>query len=200
MIVMLEIPADSQRRIREHGIRANQFRNVIADALETGVEAGAEKVRELLVVGELGLVMQNPASGLAASVAGWMLDRRMPMAAVGVPADSPAAAYAGIQNEGGTIVPKRARALAVPISDEAKQYTSPRDMQGLELIPRKGKPPLLVRQLTKRGSIKGFELHWVLVKSVTLEPTHWLDRGVEKAVPVMVDGVQAVLDDYAARF
>ena len=54
-------------------------------------------------------------------------------------------------------------------------------MEGLEMIPRKGKPPLLVRQLTRRGKLKAFELHWVLVQSVTIKATHWLTRGVDMA-------------------
>ena len=200
MIVTLEIPPESQRRIAEHGKLAGRVRDAIADGLESAVVAGAKEIHEQLIEGQLGLTMQHPAEGLASSLSGWMVDRAVPLAAIGVPGDSPAAAYAGILEAGGTIVPRNAKALAIPISDEAKKYSSPRDMPGLELIPRKGKPPLLVRMLSSRGNIRGFELHWVLVKSVTIEPRHWLSRGVDQAVPVMVGTLQDVLDGYAEKW
>ncbi|HET6497422.1 MAG TPA: hypothetical protein VFH61_18905 [Thermoleophilia bacterium] len=204
MIVTLEIPPESQRRIAEHGKLAGRVRDAIADGLESAVVAGAENVREQLIEGQLGLTMQRPAEGLASSLSGWMIDRAVPLAAVGVPGNSPAAVYAGFLETGGatggTITAKPGHALAIPISDEAKKYSSPRDMPGLELIPRKGKPPLLVRMLSSRGNVRGFELHWVLVKSVTIEPRHWLSRGVDEAVPVMVGTLQDVLNEYAEKW
>lgn len=200
MIVTLEIPPESKAVIARHGKLAGQVQGAIADGLETAAAAGAEDISEQLSRGELGLRMQDPAEGLASSVNGWMIDRSIPLAAVGVRGNSPAAVYAGVLETGKTIPAKPGHALAIPISEEAKKYSSPRDMPGLELIPRKGKPPLLVRQLTKRGSLRGFELHWVLVPSVTIAPRHWLSRGVDNALGVMVGSLQGVLDEYAGQF
>lgn len=200
MIVTLEIPAATQAKIDKGGRAAKRAGAAIAAGLETAAVAGAEDVRRQLVMGELGLEMQHPGSGLAGSLLGWMIDASLPLAAIGVPSDSPAAAYAGILERGGTITPKSGRMLAVPISDEAKQHTSPRDMPDLQMIPRKGKPPLLVRMLSRRGDVTGFELHWVLVPRVTIEARHWLSKGAEAAVPVMTAAFQSRLDEYGREW
>jgi len=196
MIVTIQLDPQSKALIARHNRAADRGAGVMASALESAAVAGSEDIRGQLVRGDLGLEMRNPASGLAASVLGWMIDTDTPLAAMGVPADSPAADYARILNVGGTIFPKTARALAVPISDEAKRYESPRDMDGLDLIPRKGKPPLLIRKLTKRGDVRGFELHWVLVPSVRIPAFRWLDTGAQAALPVMQDAFGDVVDTW----
>jgi len=181
MIVSLQVPPETRRSIRKTAQFAERLKPALAAGLGAAAYVGAENVREQLSGGQLGLQMQHPGQGLAASLSGWMIDQQKPVAAIGVPGNTPAAAYAAIQEFGGTITPKNAKALAVPISDEAKKHTSPRDMEGLDLIPRKDKPPLLVRQMTRRGKDVGFEVHWVLVGSVTIAATHWLSRGVAAA-------------------
>jgi hypothetical protein len=200
MIVELTIPASTQRKIERDERLAGRAADAIADGLETAAVVGAEEIRVFLVMGESGLTMQHPGTGMAAAVMGWMLDRSAPLAAMCIPGNSPAAAYAGIQERGGTIVPRTARALAVPISEEAKMYSSPRDMPGLTMIPRQGRPPLLVRQLAGRGDARGFELHWVLVPSVTIAATHWLTRGAERARPEMAAGMQDRMNEYAREW
>lgn len=195
MIVSLEITEESRKRIAKDVAGAERLPETLAVGIHEAVVIGAEAVRERLVRGDLGLTMRQPGlGGLAGSVMGWMVSQKPPVGAVGVPANAPAAAYAGIHETGGTILPKRARALAVPVSAEARMHTSPRDMQGLELIPRKGRPPLLVRQMARRGSAVGFELHWVLLPSVTIRATRWLTRGVEAALGAMADTLGDVLD------
>ena len=200
MILTLEIPAETQAKIDRDGQAAQRAGAALAAALGTAAIAGAEDVRRQLAMGELGLTMRHPAGGLAASVDGWMIDATLPMAALGVPANSPAAAYARILERGGTITPKRAQALAIPVSEEAKGYSSPRDMPNLHMIPRKGRPPLLVRLLAGRGDARGFELHWVLVKSVTIEPRRWLSRGVRRARSEMAAAGQDRLDEYMGQW
>ncbi|HUX00233.1 MAG TPA: hypothetical protein VMY35_04570 [Phycisphaerae bacterium] len=198
----LEIPPATQAKIDRGGRAAKQAGAALAAGLEAAAVGGAEEIRELLLRGELGLDMRHPGSGLAASLAGWMIDDSLPLAAVGVPANSPAAAYAGILERGGTITPKSARLLAIPVSEEARRYSSPRDMPDLTLISRKasGKPPLLVRQLSRRGDVRGFELHWVLVPSVTIEPRRWLSRGAARVTTTMAGSFQDVLDEYAREW
>ncbi len=178
MIVTIEIPAASQRRIDRDVKKAAGLKKAMADAMNAAVAVGADVVVEGLMTGKYGLTMQHPASGLAASTRGWMLDWSGPTGALGVPANSPAAAYADILNRGGTITPTKARALAVPVSEEAKQHSSPRDMADLTMISRPGKPGLLVRLLAKDA---GFELHWVLVASVTIPAFRWLTQGARDA-------------------
>lgn len=199
-VVTLDIPAASRRTIERAAGSAERADEAIAKGLETAVVIGADVIAEGLVMGDYGLTMRHPGSGLAASVRGWMIDPAVPLAAVGVPADSPAAAYAGILERGGTIYPRRARALAVPVSEEAKRYTSPRDMPDLTYIPRKGRPPLLVRELKRRGHMTGFEVHWVLLASVIIPAFHWLTRGVADATRPMGGAMQDVLNEYARRW
>jgi len=200
VIVTCEITPESDAAIGAHGRAAAGAHAAMADGLETAVVVGAESVTEQLVMGQLGLTMQNQASGLAASMAGWMIDRRGLVAALGIPPDSPAAHYARMLNDGGVILPRRAKALAIPVSQEAKRHESPRDMDGLEMIPRKDKPPLLVRKLTKRGDFTGMQVHWILVASVTIPAFHWLDNGAENAVGDMVDAFVDVLEEWMGKW
>lgn len=197
MVISMEITADSQQRIDEYARLADDAPEAMVASLTTAAVAGSEDIRSQLMQGRLGLKMQNPASGLAACVFGWMVDESAPLAAVGVPPNTPASGYARIQNDGGRIVPRTAKALAIPISAEAKQYSSPRDMQGLTLIPRPGRPPLLVRQLAARGARKAnWELHWVLVASVTIRGTRWAERGADNAADVMAGAFESRLGEF----
>jgi len=198
VIVTLEITEASKRLIARHTKAADQAGEALARGLEAAAVAGADKIREGLVRGDYDLVMQHPGSGLAASVFGWMIDASIPLAAVGVPSDAPAAKYARILEEGGTIRPRTARALAVPISDEAKREESPRAMAGLVMISRRmaGKPPLLARVL--RGG--RLQVHWVLLKSVTIRPRRWLSRGTQDALPEMTRVFEGVLSEYVGTW
>jgi len=196
MVVTVRLSDSARRIIRRDARRASRIGALLLDGLRAAAAQGAEGVRERLGAGELGLTMRHPASGLAASVTSEITDPAEPRAAVGVPADSPAARYARMLAVGGTITPVRARALAVPISEEAKRYSSPRDMPDLELIPRKGKPSLLVEKLQARGGRREqWRIHWVLVASVTIQATDWLARGLRLSLPEMVDALQSVVDD-----
>ena len=199
MILTVTIMGDSQERIKNHRRLAMRAPGVLDGGLETAAQAGAEDIRAQLQTGQLGLTMRRPGGGLASSVFGWMISPGL--AAVGVPSSSPAAEYAGILERGGTIVPKPAGALAVPISAEAKAISAlglgPRDMADLTLIPRQGRPPLLVRKL---GGGDAFELHWVLVQSVTIPAFRWLTDGASNALPTMSTAMQSVLDSYAQEW
>ena len=196
MIVSVEISAETRRRIADDVRAAEAFGNTLADALDAGAVLGAEEVVEHLMLGDLGLTMRNPGQGgLASAVRGWTIDRDEPLAAIGVRSNHPAAAYAAIHEHGGTITPTNARALAVPVSEEAKLLSSPREQPDLVMIKRPGRPPLLARPLGD-GEI---EVHWVLLQSVTIEATHWLSNGVEMARDTIADAAQGVLNAWADR-
>lgn len=194
MIVTLELTSQSRRKIDRDVKLAGRSGEVFSRSMQSAVYAGAEDIRKQLVMGELGLTMRNPGSGMAASMFGWILDEKAPLGAVGIPSNSPAAAYANILEHGGTIYPKNAKALAVPVSDKAKRYSSPRDMDNLSLIPRKGKPALLVEKLSSRGRRRAhWIIHWVLVGSVTIAPRRWLSRGAEAAKDTMSGAFRATV-------
>ena len=88
-------------------------------------------------------------------------------------------AYAKLVGEGGIVKPRRAKALAIPVNKKARmaaeqltESQSIRDIPGLTYIPRKGKPPLLVKEIQKgRGSARGtvaMEVWFVLMQSVKI--------------------------------
>lgn len=68
---------------------------------------------------------------------------------------------------GGTITPKRAGALSIPLSPEAyKVGRASLFPRPLTMVSRKGKPPLLV-ETGVIGKSRAWKLHYVLLKSVT---------------------------------
>ena len=203
MIVTIEYTEQTRRTIERHGRRIAELPVVLSEALGDGAAAGADEVRRSLVMGESELTMRNPGQGgLASCVFGWMLDPTAPLAAIGVPSNTPAAAYAGIQEHGGTIRPKPGgRALAIPVSDEAEMFDSPIDHEQatgeLVLIRRASGPPLLIRP---NAGGADFELHWVLVPSVEIRATHWLSEGVQAAAGIISDAAQGRINRWLDSF
>jgi len=195
MLVTLELDPASWRTIRRHRRLAAEAGDVLAEMLITMARVGADQVNEAGLSARLGYAPRHGAQGLAGSTDAWWLDRGMPLAAIGVPANSPAAAYAAILERGGTIRPRRGRALAIPVSPEAERYASPRDQPDLFLLRRPGKRPLLCEQVGRR-----LVVHWVLVSQVTIEARHWLRRGVAEAADEMARSGQSVLDEYVRRW
>ena len=96
-VVQLTISAATGRKIKRDQKLAARSGEIFAAALETAAVLGADDIRNQLVMGDLGLTMQHPASGMAAAMMGWMIDRNEPLAAMGIPGNSPAAAYAEMQ-------------------------------------------------------------------------------------------------------
>ena len=81
--------------------------------------------------------------------------------------------YARIQQEGGTITGKGGKMLAIPLTREARRLAvgvrSLREIEGLQFIPRKGKPPILARVVKARGKRgERIEPLFVLMKSVKI--------------------------------
>jgi len=72
--------------------------------------------------------------------------------------------------QGGVISPKRAKALAIPISPQAYKAGSPSLFpKPLTMVIRPGKPPLLV-ETGIIGKSKAWILHYILLKSVRHAP------------------------------
>lgn len=112
----------------------------------------------------------------------------------------PSSRYARILEEGGEIRPRKARALAVPLS--AARTAGGRDRfpggpAGAKfkgkypdafMLKRPGKPPLIVvpRRVrgSKNGRVAGLMPMFALVKSVRIPRTEWLSRGVARNMGV----------------
>jgi phage gpG-like protein len=88
---------------------------------------------------------------------------------VGVTKEGPAQRYAGIHITGGTITPRRARYLAIPLAPAAltpagvPRFSSPRQVSGLFVIRSKAGNLLLVRRHRR-----GLQPFFLLVRSVTI--------------------------------
>jgi len=101
--------------------------------------------------------------------------------------------YADILDRGGTVKPKTAKALAIPISPQAKKRW-PRDWPDgvLTLIVSKRGTPLLIEAKASRTI-----LHYVLKQSVTIAPRHYVDAAAKRAEPqvhkILGESVKAAL-------
>lgn len=106
-----------------------------------------------------------------------------PNPSVDVGPDLRVAPYARIQELGGTIRPRRAKALAVPIGQEGRRAAreSLRSLRSLNLtlVLRRGRPPLLVRK-GPRGSFKPL---FVLLNKVTLPARPYMRPASQLARP-----------------
>ena len=100
--------------------------------------------------------------------------------------------YAAMLEFGGTVRARAGRALPVPVGAAGRRIM--RDTQGkglktsgvpMTMIRRKGKPPLLVRAIVRRGKnsskILGSEILFVLKKSVTIKPRPYMSRAEKDA-------------------
>lgn len=197
----LELDAESNALIARHAAAAEETDAALWEAVQAAGVTGADYVAAEVQAGNTGLVARHGALGLAGQVVCWPIDRSALLVAVGVPQNSPAAVYAGIQDRGGLITPKKAKALAVPLTAEAARYESPRQMDGLTLLPRPGRPPLLVRMLKRPG--KGgrtFIAEWVLVPSVRIRATGWFSRTIREAFGAMAEAFDATLGKYMRKW
>jgi hypothetical protein len=94
----------------------------------------------------------------------------------------PAARYAGIQEHGGVIVPKRAKALAMPVGGAltaagVPRWASPRDYPGeLRFVPGHRGIGVLVDANTG-------EVLWRLLRKVVIKPRHYLRDAMLEELP-----------------
>ena len=82
---------------------------------------------------------------------------------------------------GARIRPKRAKALSVPLTKEAKGYDSPRKFpRDLVMITRKGKAPLLAEVADKKVTP-----HYILLMSVNIAARPWLRPTLDTFAPTL---------------
>jgi phage gpG-like protein len=86
-------------------------------------------------------------------------------------------AYARILEYGGTIRPKHAKALSIPVNAQARKLRSPRHNSRLFMVKPRGGPPLLVKQIG--GKKSRTEVWFVLKKSVTIAARPYLRPAFE---------------------
>lgn len=130
---------------------------------------------------------------------------RVPAIRVGI-FRGPAVKYAQIQEEGGVIKPKKAKALSIPVGDAltpagVERYGGPRNYPGeLRFLPfRRG---IAVGKLVDEEEAKALEEEerspweaaalYILAKQVTIPASHWLSLPVNDALP----GIAKELNKY----
>jgi hypothetical protein len=91
--------------------------------------------------------------------------------------------YARMRDQGGTILPVKAKALAIPLSDEAKRLSSPREQEGrLRLVPLNGR--LFLVERSPKGQGRAFQrsdlrhFHWMLVPKVQQKGNAYVSKTV----------------------
>jgi len=106
--------------------------------------------------------------------------------------------YARIQDEGDTVYPRKAKALAIPLTTKAQRHA--RAGAGARTFPKKlvmiwprGHASGILAELFSSGKRKGKikEVHYALKKSSTIPGSHYLDDAKKNAIPQ----VEAVLDE-----
>lgn len=108
--------------------------------------------------------------------------------------------YAPMMEYGGTIRAKAGKALPVPVSMTARRIleSSKGGLRSsgvpMTMIRRKGKPPLLVRFITRKGKnatkLMGSEILFVLKKSVTIKPRPFM-APAERSATLYAEAIAA---------
>lgn len=113
--------------------------------------------------------------------------------------DSPAAAYASVQEKGATIRPRRGRFLAIPLgpaltASGVAKVKSPREVADLRFQPlRGGAMGMLVKD--HKGRRARSELWFLLVRSVTVPATRFLGRAMDTIRPAAEATAHTVLQE-----
>jgi len=147
--------------------------NVLERGLLSAATYAAGEIRRQ-VFARFGGKNNRTTGNLANSFTATLLQSRGGNIAAGAMSDL---IYAGIQNRGGTITAK-GKALTVPIGmgKTLPVGARARDVPGLVLISRPGKPGLLVRPRKK-----AFDLYFVLVKSVNITGRRYIEAAAKEA-------------------
>ncbi len=183
----------------EEAIRVAAARGAnIQRALVQGMRDGAIDIVNAIRIGKLsGSPLKVRTGVLRASLQSRVSTGGAGISAfIGVPKDSPASSYARILEEGGTIVPKGAGALAIPVGAALAPGGTPRFPGGPRSVPgglifidrrKQGKPPLLVKRIGGRNA--RLEVFFVLKKSVKIPATKWLSGGIADNLKLFVDAL-----------
>lgn len=98
--------------------------------------------------------------------------------------------YAAIHEFGGTITPKSATYLAVPMSDTARATGSPRGMPGLRFVPTASGGVLMDRAGTA---------HYALVKSVTIPARPYLRPALDEHGGKAIEAIEETLRGFIEK-
>ena len=185
MMIQFEMGPNFPRVVKELGSMGRSVIQACSEGLKKGAEHAASHVVKDYLSGQ---ALKKRTKALANAVQSWMID---PLeAVVGVRSSSMVSKYAWLLgDEQKTIVPKRAKFLAIPIGEGVTpagvpRFTSPRQVPDGFFVKTKGR--LLFGY--KRGKRGKFRPLFVLVKSVFVQGSG-----------ALYDGVTDSLDDIAGE-
>lgn len=197
--VQLTVNADQVRIQIERLLKRISVESVRA-AVSTAFQRGATKVGGFIAKRFLsGQVLRRRTGNLARSVEGiYEVSDGLPRLRVGV-FKAPARNYARIQEFGGTITPKKAKSLAVPVGAGAvtpagvSKYASPRQYPGeLQYIPinRGNVAGILVDSKEKSRAQEGrMKATYLLLRRVKVKARPFLRPGVMAYLPELTEEV-----------
>jgi hypothetical protein len=187
-------------RIQINALMKRISGEVVRAAVGTAFQRGATKIGGFIAKNFLsGQVLNRRTGNLARSVEGiYEVSEGLPRLRVGV-FKSPARNYARMQEFGGTITPKKAKSLAVPVGAGAitpagvSKYDSPRQYPGeLQYIPinRGNLVALLVDPKEKRKAEgERMKATYLLLRRVRVKARPFLRPGVMAFLPELTQEV-----------
>lgn len=164
----------------------------VMQAIGIAFERGSSKAAAYIIKNFLsGNPIHRRTGNLARSVEGiYEVVDGLPRIRVGV-FRSPASNYASMLERGGTIYPKKAKALAMPVNSAvtpagvSRFGDSPRNYPGeLKFIPIRNKPSLvgLLVPVSDNESVK-MQAAYLLLRKVNIKPRPYLREGVMQYLP-----------------
>jgi hypothetical protein len=203
--LQIQVSAQGQRLLKELSTRLSEteiFSGLLRFFGREGLKAAGYITKEHLS----GQMLRRRTGSLARSVTGLGITRNgAPAMRVGV-LRGPALAYAWLQEEGGVIKPKKAKALAVPVNEALTPAGVPRKRG-----PREYKNLMFVRFRPGRNVIGGLfdktemekadndlskvKAYFLLLKEAKIPAHYYLLLGVVKYTPTLMDNLIKYLRD-----
>lgn len=194
MLIQIEMSPDFPAVVASLGTMGRAVLEAADKGLDRGVKLAAQKVREEYLTGQS---LRSRTGLLRKAVHGWLAGPLHGI--VGVPEASAVEHYKWLLgDEQKTILPKRAKALTIPIGEAltatgAAKYTSVLDAErqlGTELFRPKGSSVLGY----KKGKKGKFRPLFALVKSVLVQGSGALYDGVNDSLDDITGEMQSEVD------
>jgi hypothetical protein len=188
MSLTIDIGEDGLKLLKRLQDRSKTFRADIVRFFDGQAKFVAGRVSATMLSGQR---LNRRTGALARSITGrGELYKGQPAMRVGV-FRGPALAYAGIQEYGGVIKPKKAKALAIPVGPAltpagVPRFSGPREKAGLVFVRFRGGNAIGglfdKASLAAADGLKGALLFYLLVEKVTIRGQHYLRDGVRESL------------------
>jgi hypothetical protein len=108
--------------------------------------------------------------------------------------------YARIHDQGGTIRPKSARALAIPLNDRARRRR-PRSFPNMILLKKEGSSPVLglLQNMGKKHGPANFTPMFVLKPFDRIRAKHYIAKAADASLPIAREVIRKGLQEAAQK-